>query len=154
MKKIFVTTGSSIGYEDLFEYISKFRNNFEIIIQKGNSKFVNPEINSFEFTTEIEKYYEWADIIIFTGGAATVFEVLRLHGKVLIGVANPSLLDNHQKELLQELSKNGYLFFAKKLSDIEGIITNYDSSMSKIENYTYSNTALLEYIYSYIHDVE
>ncbi|KAJ8468434.1 hypothetical protein ONZ45_g17245 [Pleurotus djamor] len=62
----------------------------------------------WRFKPSLEVEFERADLVISHAGSGTILEVLRRR-KPLIVVPNSSLLDDHQQELANELSKGTYL---------------------------------------------
>ncbi|OTF81251.1 UDP-N-acetylglucosamine transferase subunit ALG13-like protein [Euroglyphus maynei] len=95
----------------------------KIFITVGTTRFdrlieslLLPEVKLFDYCNgEIfSKYLNDSDLIIGHAGAGTVLQVLRLNKSLLI-IINDNLMDNHQKELADELSENNYV----KYTDIE-----------------------------------
>jgi len=84
------------------------------------------QIEIWRFKPSLQTEYERAHLVISHAGAfnffffhhiaraegaagsGTILDVLR-HGKPLIVVPNPSLLDNHQQELASSLAQRGHL---------------------------------------------
>ncbi|KAA1469539.1 glycosyltransferase 28 [Dentipellis sp. KUC8613] len=102
----------------------------QLVVQCGNSHidgFGDEETNwafdkagvearMWRFKPSLEEDYNEADLVISHAGSGTILDVLR-KGKLLIVVPNPTLLDNHQEELAEALSKLGHL----KSSTIGGL---------------------------------
>ena len=95
-----------------------------VIFQKGNGSFVpNKEnfcgikVKTETFVSNFENLIEESDLIISHAGAGSILEGLR-HKKRLIVCANPSLMDDHQKELASELHKGNFLWFCEDLGKI------------------------------------
>lgn len=68
-------------------------------------------ITTFDYSANITAEIDQADLVISHAGAGTVLEVLRLN-KLLIVVANESLMDNHQLELAEKLVSEQYCLAA------------------------------------------
>lgn len=64
-------------------------------------------IRHFDYSLSIQAEIESADLVIAHAGAGTALEVLR-KGKPLICVINDELMNNHQTELAEELSRGGH----------------------------------------------
>lgn len=105
-----------------------------LVVQYGNSKLRQQfrdgtshgvEVTAWPFKPNLSEEYLAADLVISHAGlhetlrsisfadnppqgSGTILEVLRLN-KLLIVVANETLLDNHQKELADALSAQGHL---------------------------------------------
>lgn len=127
---LFVTVGST-RFEELTDYVrsDSFVDKLlelgfnRMIIQYGkvnkyNSKFVDDEklknlsckidIEAYEYQPSIKDDIKAADLVIGHAGAGTCLEVLRMNRRLLL-VVNENLMDNHQKELADELSKSRYV---------------------------------------------
>lgn len=76
-----------------------------------------------------------ADLIIGHAGAGTCMDILN-HGRAGIIVINDRLMDNHQTELAQQLSDEGYLYY----SNIEGLAKTMElANLSNLKPYGKSN---------------
>ena len=62
----------------------------------------------FRVSPHIDEYYAGADLIISHGGAGTLLQNLYA-GRMLVAVSNPTLLHNHQSEIVEKLDKEGYV---------------------------------------------
>jgi len=121
---IFVTVGTG-KFDKLIKVIDKNANRIreKIIMQIGSGSYKPKNCEFFRYKPSLREYYEKASLVIAHGGAGTTFELLRM-GKRLISVANLSKrVDKHQKEILDVLSKQGYLIWhrnpKKILEDIK-----------------------------------
>lgn len=75
----------------------------------------------------MESLFLFLDILFV--GSGSVFETLRA-GKPLLVVVNEALMDNHQRELADDLAAQGYLLCARPETLIDTII-NFDGSALK-----------------------
>ncbi|XP_015791019.1 UDP-N-acetylglucosamine transferase subunit ALG13 homolog [Tetranychus urticae] len=87
----------------------------KLTIQKGSSpaKTLIPQptgidVEVFDYAPTIIDHIEKANFVIGHSGAGTILDVLRC-GKPLLVVINDSLMDNHQTELADKLSAEGFL---------------------------------------------
>lgn len=83
-----------------------------VICQIGRGSY-KPSFPHFDYTPDIPSYINDADLVIshagnLKTGAGTIIETLRLH-KPLIVVINSRLMDNHQADIAEELSRKGCL---------------------------------------------
>ena len=84
--------------------------NLQIRFQTGkhNYQSINNELKSFSnievfpYLENIEKDYEWADIVICRGGASTIAELAAI-GKASILIPFPFASDDHQRKNVQAL---------------------------------------------------
>lgn len=118
--QIFVTVGTT-KFQELIDTISK-RDFLELIVSQGFTRLVvqygsskitevthpNVSITFYDYKPSLDPDYIASDLVISSGGAGTILEVLEL-GKPLIVALNTTLQDNHQLELSRELSNDGYL---------------------------------------------
>jgi beta-1,4-N-acetylglucosaminyltransferase len=116
--RIFVTVGTT-RFDQLIDHIleQKFIHSLDEIgveyltVQHGNSPVSpvhNHNINIYNFKPSLQQDIAESDIVISSGGAGTILEVLELQ-KDLIVLVNETLQDNHQKELVEKLSEQGFL---------------------------------------------
>ncbi len=103
--KVFVTVGTG-WFDELIRAVDELPVTAKM--QIGSGTYIPRNHPSFRHAHDLTPYYCWADLVIAHGGTATVCEVLRL-GKKLIGVPNPHYTNNHQVQILKELSRKGYL---------------------------------------------
>ncbi|CCJ30335.1 unnamed protein product [Pneumocystis jirovecii] len=122
-KTVFVTVGST-RFDALISSIQQkevqkalIAHGFsKILVQYGNSQniFNNWEsveglkVNGFDYSKDIEKAFKESDLIISHAGSGSIIEALELK-KQLIVVVNETLMDNHQIELTEEMSRQKYL---------------------------------------------
>ncbi|KAI0748184.1 glycosyl transferase [Daedaleopsis nitida] len=86
----------------------------------------DPEASVWRFKPSLKEDYERADLIISHAGSGTIIDVLRMK-KPLIVIPNPTLLDNHQAELSDELAGLGHLR-SSTVADLPRAIENLDAS--------------------------
>lgn len=75
---------------------------------KTNDKYKNSvfSVQAFEYLHEMNKYYDWADLVICRSGASTVAELAAV-GKPAILVPLPTSADDHQKKNAQSVADKG-----------------------------------------------
>ncbi|GJQ14078.1 hypothetical protein GpartN1_g5869.t1 [Galdieria partita] len=134
LRKVFVTVGST-SFDELIAAINK--QSFlaaiqslgveEIKVQYGNGKVLprtshneKLKLESFQYKSSIIEDFNWADLVISHGGAGSVLESLRAKKKLII-VVNKELMENHQLELAEALTRNGYALLASTESLVEAI---------------------------------
>ncbi|CAI9732717.1 UDP-N-acetylglucosamine transferase subunit ALG13 homolog isoform X1 [Octopus vulgaris] len=122
-KTVFVTVGTTqfdqlvlkVATEEICQKLNDL--GFKrMIIQAGHSKppskkaVAGVEISTFDFKDSILEYLQKAHLVISHAGAGTTMETLN-EGKPLITVVNEKLMNNHQIELAEQMSKDGYSLF-------------------------------------------
>lgn len=109
-KKIFVTTGSSLDFDFLVKEVDKINasNLYSIIIQNGNGKYIPKNCIFFKYDKSLDKYFDWADLVITHTGAGTLFELLEKNKKTIV-ISNPDAISNH--ELAIKFSKFKFCVF-------------------------------------------
>lgn len=63
-------------------------------------------VKAYEFLHEMDKYYDWADLVICRSGASTVAELAAV-GKPAVLVPLPNSADDHQKKNALAVERNG-----------------------------------------------
>ncbi|EME29042.1 beta-1,4-N-acetylglucosaminyltransferase [Galdieria sulphuraria] len=134
LRKVFVTVGST-SFDELIITINNqsclaamhSRGVEEIKVQYGNGKVLprtsykeKLKMESFQYKSSIVEEFNWADLVISHGGAGSVLESLRAKKKLII-VVNKKLMDNHQLELAEAMTRNGYAILASTESLVETI---------------------------------
>ena len=109
--------GGSLGAQKINQCViqwikrkSEFSKKLQIKLQTGKLNYQNVynELKHFSnveilpYLEQIEKDYEWADIVICRGGASTLFELAAI-GKASILIPFPFASDDHQKKNVQAL---------------------------------------------------
>ncbi|KAJ2334193.1 hypothetical protein GGI00_001966 [Coemansia sp. RSA 2681] len=130
MSVVYVTVGST-GFDDLVQAVctrsflqSLAARRFQrLIVQYGSSEdmFVPPpteagtfgiQIESFDYTSNTQRFIDQADLVICHAGTGSILEALHSR-KPTIVVVNRELMDNHQSEIAQELSRREYVVAAE-----------------------------------------
>ena len=96
----------------------------KIIVQAGYTKYSSEDMEIFDFIDKdsLEKYQSQADIIITHGGVGSIISSLKKDKKV---IAVPRLkefdehVNDHQKDIVESFSKNGYIIGIEDIKDLE-----------------------------------
>lgn len=107
----------------------------ELTAQIAKSKYVPQNCNFFRFSSNINEYYNSADIIISHAGAGTIYNLLE-NNKKLIVVPNLDRSDKHQLEITKYLSGNNFAYCAYDFTDLKSILLKdiFTKSLTKYEN--------------------
>lgn len=85
-----------------------------VIAQIGRGSYIPRNFRYFRFMRSLNSAYDRAHVIISTGGAGTIMECVR-RGLRLVVVENTTLMEGHQSQLIQEMSRRGHLIWCKNL---------------------------------------
>ncbi|XP_039955845.1 UDP-N-acetylglucosamine transferase subunit ALG13 homolog [Bactrocera tryoni] len=152
-KIIYVTVGTT-RFDELIEAVTSAnvlnvlqrRGCQKLVIQYGHGSPVKNTrnilhdygitIEQYDFKLEVPRTDILnADLIIGHAGAGTCMDILN-HGRAGIIVINEKLMDNHQSELAQQLSDEGYLYY----SNIEGLAKTMEfANLADLKAYEKSN---------------
>lgn len=153
-RSVFVTVGST-SFDDLIQSVCseeclellKLCGFEEIVFQIGKGTFIPEEkpslkIEWFRFKDDISENFKKASLVIGHAGAGTILESLS-EGKPLIVVLNEKLMDNHQSELAEKLSDEGYLKYCS-CSQLLDTINECNSSEFKKPSFIFENDVFME----------
>jgi beta-1,4-N-acetylglucosaminyltransferase len=109
--KIFVTSGSSLGFDDLIkiiDFINKDKK-YIIIVQIGKGNYIPKNCDYFKFTDNMNKFYNWCDLLISHTGGTTLSEFCKKK-KPLIAISNPKGYKDIS-DVAEKLSDENYLLY-------------------------------------------
>lgn len=145
----------------LLEEIDKLINNGviqeKVIVQAGYTKYKskNMEIFSLISQDELEKYQIQANLIITHGGVGSIIGSLKLGKKV---IAVPRLhkygehVNDHQKQIIENFSENGYIIGIEDVSELEKAIEKVKTFEPK--KYIANNEKMLSIIENFIDNLK
>lgn len=125
----------------------------EIIVQSGYTKFDSKYMKLIPYFSqdELDQYRQNAQCIITHGGVGSILDGCR-YGKKIIGVARlkefKEHINDHQIEICEQFSKDGYILYAENLEDIHHLIDQTKSFEPK--KYIFDNKNLIMHIKSVI----
>ena len=80
---------------------------------EGRAMIGDFEVEWFRYTPSLKSILESSSLVISHAGAGSIFESLSSPGvECLIAIPNDALMDNHQADLANHLSDQGYLYTA------------------------------------------
>ena len=99
----------------------------EVIVQAGYTKYESKHLKMFDMIDkeELENLTKKADLIITHGGVGSILTALSYHKKI---IATPRLskykehTNDHQKQIIQEFAKRGYLLPLTDLSKLSKLL--------------------------------
>lgn len=125
----------------------------EIIVQSGYTKFESKHMKLIPYFSqdELDQYRQNAQCIITHGGVGSILDGCRYEKKI-IGVARlkefKEHINDHQIEICEQFSKDGYILYAENLEDIHHLIEQVKSFEPK--KYIFDNKKLIMHIKSVI----
>jgi UDP-N-acetylglucosamine transferase subunit ALG13 len=124
---VLVTVGST-GFDDLVQAVDEAapKLNATGLAQVGPGSYRPTNLPYERFVPSLAELIDRADVVIAHGGAATTLEALSAGAK-LVSVANPDRYDDHQNDVLAELSGQGHLVWCR---DLDGIADDISHALS------------------------
>lgn len=125
----------------------------EVIVQAGYTKYKSDNMTIFDYVSkdEMADYIEKANLIITHGGVGSIVDSIKNNKKV---IAVPRLskynehTNDHQLEVLKELSSNNYIYPVYDMEKLEDAIINIDSFVPN--KYISDNSKIKNLISDYI----
>ena len=114
--KIFFTVGTT-RFDSLIESVagdSYFREH-ECTLQVGPGGRKLRGFECFDYTKNIDAYYDAADVVVTHAGAGSIYKLLEMRKRIVV-VPNTDRLDAHQSDIANYMDKNGYAIAADDLS--------------------------------------
>jgi len=125
----------------------------EIQVQAGFTNFESKTMTIFQYLSqpELDALRQQADLIITHAGVGSILDALKYH-KVVIGVARLKQFEehanDHQLEILETFSREGYILKADDLNDLPQLIQQAHSFKPK--PYPFDNSTIIQTVLDYI----
>jgi UDP-N-acetylglucosamine transferase subunit ALG13 len=125
----------------------------DIIVQSGYTKFDSKYMKLIPYLSQdqLDQYRKEASLIITHGGVGSILDGCKVDKKI-IGVARLSKykehINDHQIEICERFSVEGYILFARELNEIPELIDT--SSSFNPKKYIFNNKDLIMHIKSVI----
>jgi beta-1,4-N-acetylglucosaminyltransferase len=118
---IFVTVGTT-HFDDLIREVDRLCSIGvivdNVIAQIGSGSYEPIHMKWFRYSKDIHKYFEDSQLCICHGGVGSIFELLAIQKDIIV-VANRSLKDDHQSDLLRMLEKHNWFRCCFNLVELE-----------------------------------
>ncbi len=149
------------SFKRLLEEIDKLINKGiiqeKVIVQAGYTKYEskNMEIFSLIPQEQLEEYQKQANLIITHGGVGSIVSSIKLGKKV---IAVPRLhkylehVNDHQKQIIENFSKNGYIIGVEDVKELETAIEKVKTFEPK--KYQANNEKMLSIIENFINNLK
>ncbi len=129
----------------------------KVVVQAGQTKYESDNMEIFDLLPgpEFEKLIDEADIIITHGGAGSILSAIKKNKRIIAAARLEKYKEHHndhQKQIIKEFSKQGYLLELEDFNDLGEII----KKIKKFEPKTFvSNTNnMIKLIENYIEDTD
>ncbi|MCK5302993.1 MAG: hypothetical protein KAJ96_07625, partial [Candidatus Thorarchaeota archaeon] len=99
----------------------------KVVAQIGRGSYIPKNFPFFRFMKSLNSAYDWADVIVSTGGAGTTIECVK-RGLRLVVVENRTLMEGHQAQLIGKMSRRKHLVWCRDLSDLADCIATAKAS--------------------------
>ena len=138
---IFVTVGTQDKpftrlLEAIDKAIVKGKIKDNVIVQAGYTKYDSKNMEVLEYIPfeKFENYIEKADVIITHGGVGSIVSAIK-RGKKVVAVARLAEYgehtNDHQLQIIEKMSKDGYIIDGNDLENIAQSIENAQKLVSK-----------------------
>jgi UDP-N-acetylglucosamine transferase subunit ALG13 len=127
-----------------------------VIVQSGSTQFRSDkmEIIPFMKSSELDKLYDEANLIITHGGTASIIKGVKKNKKV-VAVARlkkyKEHIDDHQIQVIGEFSKAGYIIEWKESEDFKTVLLELEKFIPNA--YKSSREELIAFIEDYIDNI-
>lgn len=121
---IFLTVGTAHFdplIEEMDRLVEKGIIQDKVVAQIGRGSYIPKSFPFFRFISSLSTAYDWADVIVSTGGAGTTIECVK-RGLRLVVVENRTLMEGHQAQLIGKMSRKKHLVWCRDLSDLADCI--------------------------------
>lgn len=102
------------------------------------------DIECYDFKANILSDINGSDLVISHAGAGSCIEVLTSK-KPLIVVVNENLMDNHQTELAQQLSIDGYLLYCSTKT-MPQTLTDLTTKLTQLKPYEPGHRNMMKFV--------
>ena len=123
-----------------------------VVVQAGQTKYESDNMEIFDLlpAPEFEKLIDEADIIITHGGVGSILSAIKKNKKIIAAARLEKYKEHHndhQKQIIKEFSKQGYLLELEDFNDLGKIIkkirnfkpktfvSNTSNMIKLVENY-------------------
>lgn len=154
---IFVILGThELEFKRLLKYLEDMDIKEKVVIQSGNTQFSSEKYEIIPFLSQgdFDKYIDESELIITHGGVGSILTGLK-HNKKVITMARLSNYnehnDDHQLEICNKLSKEGYTINCTDFESLKEAIYNYKDI--ELKPYIFNNDELVNFIYETIKNI-
>ena len=127
----------------------------KVIVQAGSTKYKSKYMEIFDLlpTPEFDKLMDEASLIITHGGAGSILNSIK-KGKKIIAAARlveyKEHHNNHQKQIIEEFSKQGYILELNNFDDLGDLIKQAEKFKPK--KFVSNTKNMIKLIENYVED--
>ncbi|MBQ6498205.1 MAG: GtrA family protein [Bacilli bacterium] len=108
----------------------------KVVVQAGQTKYESKNMEIFDLlpAPEFDKLMDQADLIITHGGAGSILAAIKKHKKIIAAARLEKYKEHHndhQKQIIGEFAKQGYLLELDNFDDLGKIIKKIDKFKPK-----------------------
>ena len=127
--------------------------NEEVIVQAGITTLDTNRIKMLDYidVSDFRKYMEESTYIIAHGGVGSILDAMKLGKKIIAVPRSPKfdeIANDHQKQIIAEFDKKGYIIGCNDVSDLKEAILKVDKFNP--QNYTSNNKNFVQIIENFI----
>lgn len=113
-----MTVGTT-RFDGLVKYLDSnfLDSDLNFTFQIADGLYIPLNYNYFKFNSQIDNYYDSADVVVTHAGAGSIYRLLETNKRMVI-VPNVERRDAHQLDISRYMHKNNYAISVEKFEDI------------------------------------
>ena len=129
----------------------------KVVVQAGQTRYESENMEIFDLlpAPEFDKLIDEADIIITHGGVGSILAAIKKNKKIIAAARLEEYKEhhnNHQKQIISEFAKQGYLIELDNFDDLGKIIKKINKFKPK--TFVSNTTNMIKLIENYIEDTD
>ncbi len=158
---IFVTVGTQkFPFDRLLHYIDQLIEKEiiqeEVFAQTGFSSYqpLHYSFQKFLDSSDFKQKMINSNLVITHGGTGSIMNAIKAKKRVIAVARKKEYgehIDNHQEEIIHQLTEKKLILGVKQLEDLDGVIDSYQ--INEIVQYTSNTEDIIESIESYLFQV-
>lgn len=125
--KVLVTLGTTPFPELLSAlHMQGVDDSYQLTVQSPENEDASRFSSTFQFSEDINSWYDWADIIITHAGAGSIYRLLEQNHRVIV-VPNTYRKDKHQLEISNYVEQNKFGLVCFDLKQLSAMIAQAET---------------------------